>query len=85
LRRVEEAKKVMEAEMLQEMERRKQEQLEEAMRREVFLIFFCLSICLFATTAARPVRLRLHGQNVAATEKQFSLSLKDLTSIDPFD
>jgi hypothetical protein len=27
----------------------------------------------------------LHGQNVAATEKQFSLSLKDLTSIDPFD
>ena len=38
LRRVEEAKKVMEAEMLQEMERRKQEQLEEARRREVRLV-----------------------------------------------
>lgn len=49
LRRVEEAKKVMEAEMLLEMERRKQEQLEEAKRREVFLIFFCLSVCLSAT------------------------------------
>ena len=51
LRRVEEAKKVMEAEMLLEMERRKQEQLEEAKRREVFLIFFCLSVCLSATAA----------------------------------
>ena len=44
LRRVEEAKKVMEAEMLQEMERRKQEQIEEAKRREVGLIFLCLSV-----------------------------------------
>jgi len=35
---------VMEAEMLQEMERRKQEQIEEAKRREVGLIFLCLSI-----------------------------------------
>ena len=35
LRRVEEAKKVMEAQMLEEMEKRKQEQLEEAKRREV--------------------------------------------------
>lgn len=35
LRRVEEAKKVMEAQMLQEIEKRKQEQLEEAQRREV--------------------------------------------------
>ena len=37
--------------MLLEMERRKQEQLEEAKRREVFLIFFCLSVCLSATAA----------------------------------
>lgn len=35
LRRVEEAKKIMEAQMLQELERRKEEQLEEARRREV--------------------------------------------------
>ena len=35
LRRVEEAKKVLEAQMLEEMEKRKQEQLEEAKRREV--------------------------------------------------
>ena len=34
-RRVEEAKKVIEAQMLEEMEKRKQEQLEEAKRREV--------------------------------------------------
>ena len=37
MRRVEEAKKIMEAQMLQEMEKRKQEQLEEARRREVRL------------------------------------------------
>ncbi len=49
LRRVEEAKKVMEAEMLQEMERRKQEQLEEAKRREVGLIFLCLAFSLSLT------------------------------------
>ena len=35
LRRVEEAKKVLEAQMLEEMEKRKQEQLEEDKRREV--------------------------------------------------
>lgn len=35
LRRVEEAKVVMEAQMLAEMEKRKQEQLEEARKREV--------------------------------------------------
>lgn len=52
LRRVEEAKKIMEAEMLQEMERRKQEQLEEAKRREVWLVFFCLSFSLCITAAA---------------------------------
>ena len=38
LRRVEEAKKVLEAQMLEEMEKRKQEQLEEAKRREVRLL-----------------------------------------------
>ena len=46
LRRVEAAKKVMEAEMLQEMEKRKQEQIEEAKRREVGSIFLCLSLSL---------------------------------------
>ena len=35
LRRVEEAKKVMEQQMMEELEKRKQEQLEEAARREV--------------------------------------------------
>ena len=45
LRRVEEAKKVMEAEMLQEMERRKQEQLEEARRREVRLVDYRRRLC----------------------------------------
>lgn len=38
LRRVDAAKKIMEAQMLEEMERRKQEQLEEARRREVNLV-----------------------------------------------
>ena len=38
LRRVEEAKKILEAQMLEEMEKRKQEQLEEAKRREVRFI-----------------------------------------------
>ena len=38
LRRVEEAKKVLEAQMLEEMEKRKQEQLEEAKRREVRIL-----------------------------------------------
>jgi len=38
MRRVEEAKKIMEAQMLEEMERRKQEQLEEARRREVRIL-----------------------------------------------
>ena len=35
LRRVEEAKKIMEQQMLEEIERRKQEQIEEARKREV--------------------------------------------------
>ncbi len=35
LRRVEEAKRVMEAQMLREIEQRKQEQMEEARKREV--------------------------------------------------
>ena len=35
LRRVEEAKGIMEAQMMEELEKRKQEQLEEAKRREV--------------------------------------------------
>ena len=35
LRRVEEAKAIMEAQMMEELEKRKQEQLEEAKRREV--------------------------------------------------
>ena len=53
MRRVEEAKKIMEAEMLQEMERRKQEQLEEAKRREVWVVLLCLSfsLCFTAATA----------------------------------
>ena len=37
LRRVEEAKKVMEETMMKELEQRKQEQLEEARKREVFI------------------------------------------------
>lgn len=37
LRRVEEAKKVMEETMMKELEQRKLEQLEEAKKREVFM------------------------------------------------
>jgi len=44
LRRVEEAKKIMEAKMMEEMERRKQEQLEEARRREVRILLLLLQI-----------------------------------------
>ena len=51
MRRVEEAKKIMEAEMLQEMERRKQEQLEDAKRREVRVVLLCLSFSLCITAA----------------------------------
>jgi len=39
-RRVEEAKRAMEAKMLEDMERQKQEQIEETRRREVRLEFF---------------------------------------------
>jgi len=42
MRRVEEAKKIMEAQMLEEMERRKQEQLEEARRREVRILLILI-------------------------------------------
>ena len=45
LRRVEEAKKVLEAQMLEEMEKRKQEQLEEAKRREVRVT--CIPLVLY--------------------------------------
>ena len=38
LRRVEEAKKIMEETMMKELEVRKQEQLEEAKKREVFIL-----------------------------------------------
>jgi len=47
LRRVEEAKKIMEAQMLEEMERRKQEQLEEARRREVRILLILLQIRIY--------------------------------------
>ena len=40
LRRVEEAKKIMEETMMKELEVRKQEQLEEAKKREVFILSF---------------------------------------------
>ena len=42
LRRVEEAKKIMEETMMKELEVRKQEQLEEAKKREVFILSFYL-------------------------------------------
>lgn len=42
LRRVEEAKKVMEETMMQELEQRKKEQLEEARKREVFITTYYL-------------------------------------------
>jgi len=42
MRRVEEAKKIMEAQMLEEMERRKQERLEEARRREVRILLILI-------------------------------------------
>lgn len=51
LRRVEEAKHIMEQEMLQELERRRKERLEEEKRREVHM-FFCLSRSLFCRTAS---------------------------------
>ena len=42
MRRVEEAKKIMEETMMKELEVRKQEQLEEAKKREVFIYGFIL-------------------------------------------
>ena len=52
MRRVEEAKKIMEAKMMEEMERRKQEQLEEARRREVRILLLLLQIRI------NPVQIR---------------------------
>lgn len=47
LRRVEEAKKIMEKEMMEEMERRRQVLLEEEKIREVGLFLFKLELCYF--------------------------------------
>merc|ERR1712008_579408 len=44
MRRVEEAKKIMEAKMMEEMERRKKEQQEEINRREVRILLLLLQI-----------------------------------------
>ena len=44
MRRVEEAKKIMEAKMMEEMERRKKEQQEEIDRREVRILLLLLQI-----------------------------------------
>ena len=64
LRRVEEAKKIMEAQMLEELERRKQEQIEEARRREVRN----LQILLQTYTRRRTTNiLRGRGNSNAAT------------------
>ena len=52
LRRVEEAKKIMEAQMLEEMERRKQEQLEEARRREVRILLLLLQVRIYPNPQA---------------------------------
>ncbi len=91
LRRVEEAKKVMEAEMLQEMERRKQEQIEEAKRREVGLIFLCLSIStslLLTTTKKtssishiRPHDRHCHRQQPTISKNSLRAILKTLVSM----
>ena len=50
LRRVEEAKKVMEAQMLKEMERKRQEQIEEQKKREVKTFGRCLSRDTFSVS-----------------------------------
>ena len=72
LRRVEEAKKIMEAEMVEEMERRKQEQLEDTKRREVGLICLCLSISsiLSQSRTNNHQRRTLHNNSLRAVLRQ---------------
>ena len=72
LRRVEEAKKIMEAEMVEEMERRKQEQLEDTKRREVGLICLCLSISSIVSQsrANNHQRRTLHNNSLRAVLKE---------------
>ena len=64
LRRVEEAKKVLEAQMLEEMEKRKQEQLEEAKRREVriFPIEIILEKHTHSILLTIPMRFQLENR-----------------------
>merc|ERR1719516_908429 len=61
LRRVEEAKAAMEAQMMQELEKRKQEQLEEAQRREVRASLLAAAI-VRAHHAHKPCRPRAPGR-----------------------
>ena len=57
---MEEAKKVMEAQMLEEIERRKQEQIEEAKRREVGTEIYPYSLDLLFVLTAHSQFVTLH-------------------------
>jgi hypothetical protein len=63
LRRVEEAKKVLEAQMLEEMEKRKQEQLEEAKRREVRILNMQITLEKQHYTISLTIPMRFQLEN----------------------
>ena len=71
MRRVEEAKKIMEAKMMEEMERRKKEQQEEIDRREVRILLLLLQIRIPNTDSG--VRSDRHPQKLILEDDCFFL------------
>jgi len=71
MRRVEEAKKIMEAKMMEEMERRKKEQQEEIDRREVRILLLLLQIRIPNTDSG--VRSDRHPQKLILEDDYFFL------------
>jgi len=70
LRRVEEAKKIMEAQMLEELERRKQEQLEEAQRREDVYGIRSTPPVIYTGKRGRPPKVRPNQVDPHEKERQ---------------
>ena len=73
MRRVEEAKKIMEAKMMEEMERRKKEQQEEIDRREVRILLLLLQIRIPNANSDSGFRSDRHPQKLILEDDYFFL------------
>lgn len=73
MRRVEEAKKIMEAKMMEEMERRKKEQQEEINRREVRILLLLLQIRIPNANSDSGFRSDRHPQKLILEDDCFFL------------